>query len=536
MLTIHDISTSPGDSERHVAPTTQDSTTFQKVDLERLGRQRPENFKTAFAEIMFCSSMLVSMLMSEYFVSGFNILLPTVSRELEIPLGAQIWPSSVFSLIVGALLLPVGRIADIYGGFVVFTSGLAWFVVWSVIAGFSVNYEMLIAARALQGLGPAAFLPTGIMILGKIYRPGPRKNLIFSLYGAFAPLGFFFGVIIGGITGEYFSWRWYFWLAAIITALCTAAAFFSIPRGGLSTPGVKMDWWGALTTVPALVLIVFAVTEGAHAPNGWGTNYVIATFVIGVLLLVVAVVVEGSVAEQPLLPKSLFRPKYIKTILIGLTFAYGNFGIFMYYASFYLYTVMDYSVLSMALAFIPMAAGGIILATVGGFTLHLLPGRVLLIVAGAGEIISVLLFALIPEGGSYWAWVLPAMIGATVGVDIVFNVSNVFITTNVPHEDQGAAGALIYSILFLPISLFLGISDVVAASYEHRGTMVSYKAAFWFSTGCAAASMLLFCFVDTGRAESQLRVEEKEAMAENPGQEDGGVVVMGAGPESHRVA
>lgn len=235
---------------------------------------------------------------------------------------------------MGALLLPLGRIADIYGGFVVFTAGMAWFVVWTVIAGFSVNYEMLIAARALQGLGPAAFLPTGIMILGKIYRPGPRKNLIFSLYGAFAPLGFFFGVIIGGIAGEYLSWRWYFWLGAIVTGLCTVSAFFSIPRGGLQTAGVKMDWWGVCTTVPALVLIVFAVTDGAHAPNGWGTNYVIATFVIGVLLLAVAVIVENSVAEQPLLPKSLFHPKYFKTILVALSFSYGNFGIFMYYASF----------------------------------------------------------------------------------------------------------------------------------------------------------------------------------------------------------
>jgi MFS family permease len=183
-----------------------------------------------------------------------------------------------------------------------------------------------------------------------------------------------------------------------------------------------------------------------------------------------------------------------------------------------------------------MAAGGVILATVGGFTLHLLPGRVLLIIAGAGSIISVLLFALIPEGGSYWAWVLPAMIGATIGVDIVFNVSNVFITTNVPHKDQGAAGSLIYSILFLPISLFLGIADVVAASFEYRGTMASYKAAFWFSVGCAAASMVLFCFVDTGKAESQLRVEEKEAIAASSGLEGAGVVAAGRREDAIRAA
>lgn len=184
---------------------------------------------------------------------------------------------------------------------------------------------------------------------------------------------------------------------------------------------------------------------------------------------------------------------------------------------------MGYSIMNTALAFVPMAAGGIILATVGGFTLHLLPGRMLLLISGAGNVLSVLLFALIPDGGSYWAWILPAMLCATIGVDITYNVTNVFITTNIPQKHQGAAGALINSLLFLPISLFLGLADVVAASYEWKGEMASYKAAFYFGTGCAGCALLLFHFIDTGKAESQLRVEEKEALDESPVR-DAGVV------------
>lgn len=168
-----------------------------------------------------------------------------------------------------------------------------------------------------------------------------------------------------------------------------------------------------------------------------------------------------------------------------------------------------------ALAFVPMAAGGIVLATVGGFTLHYLPGRMILIFSGMGHVTCVLLFALIPEGGSYWAYVLPAMIGATIGIDITYNVTNIFITTNIPEKNQGAAGALINSLLFLPISLFLGVADVVAASYEWKGEAGSFKAALWFGTGCAGMALLLFCFIDTGKAESQLRAEEKEAAIKN---------------------
>lgn len=254
--------------------------------------------------------------------------------ELQIPIGAQVWPSSVFSLITGTFLLPLGRVADMYGGFVVFISGLAWFFVWTVAAGFSTNYHMLIAARALQGLGPAAFLPAGVMLLGKIYRPGPRKNLIFGLYGAFAPLGFFAGIIVGGVTGELLSWRWYFWIGAIIIFLVSLSAVFSVPRDWTRAPAGQMDYWGVGTIVPALALVVFAVTDGAHAPLRWNTPYVIVTLVLGVVLLALSIYMEGWFSSNPLLPGSLFKAKYMKTLVVSLAFAYGNFGIFLYYASF----------------------------------------------------------------------------------------------------------------------------------------------------------------------------------------------------------
>jgi len=78
-----------------------------------------------------------------------------------------------------------------YGGYPVFVAGFVWLTIWSLVAGFSTNEVMLNFCRALQGLGPGAFLPASVMILGSIYRPGPRKNLIFSIYGACAPMGFF---------------------------------------------------------------------------------------------------------------------------------------------------------------------------------------------------------------------------------------------------------------------------------------------------------------------------------------------------------
>ena len=157
-----------------------------------------------------------------------------------------------------------------------------------------------------------------------------------------------------------------------------------------------------------------------------------------------------------------------------------------------------------------MAGGGIVLATIGGFTLHKLPGRVLLMISGCGCLASVLLFALIPrEHANYWAFVFPSMLGATIGVDITYLVSNIFITTNVPSHMQGTAGGLINTLLFIGISFFLGLADLAVAESEGAFDGENHRVAFWFAVACAGCSLLLFCFVDPGKAESELTLEER---------------------------
>ena len=90
-----------------------------------------------------------------------------------------------------------------WGGYLVFLWGLAWLLTWSVIAGCSINPLMLDFCRALQGLGASAILPTGVMLMGSLYRPGPRKNLVFALYGTSTVVGFFVGTFVAGIVGQF---------------------------------------------------------------------------------------------------------------------------------------------------------------------------------------------------------------------------------------------------------------------------------------------------------------------------------------------
>ena len=263
-------------------------------------------------------------------------MLPPLAAALEIPKNSQTWPSSVFSLVTGACLLPLGRVGDMYGGDVLYTGGMAWFFLWSLVAGFSKNYTQLVVFRAMQGLGCAACLPAGIMLLGKIYRPGPRKNLVFGIYGASAPIGFFFGILFGGAAGQYLTWRWYFWLGAIFLAVVCAISFLTVPRDkrDKNGPEIKMDWPGALTIVPGLVLFVYALTDSSSAPKGWASPHIIATFVIGVVLLCFAVYIQGWVSKNPLLPAALFSPKDMRPLVFALFLSYGSFGVFLLYSSF----------------------------------------------------------------------------------------------------------------------------------------------------------------------------------------------------------
>lgn len=304
-------------------------------ELERLGRERPKVFKTAWEEIGFCFALCMCQFITEYFVSGFTVIIPVVIKDLDIPSAAVVWPASAFSLVVSTTLLPLGRIGDMYGGFPLYVGGCIWFGVWSLIAGFAKNELMLDFCRALQGFGPAAFLPAAVLLLGSTYRPGPRKNLVFSTMGAMAPLGFFAGIFFAGVTGQYTTWRWYFYVGTILIFIVAIVGYLCIPSdiAERRALGIKMDWLGSITIFSGLILFVFAITAASHAPQGWRTPYILVTLILGVIILAMAVYVEGWVAEMPILPADIFKVKYMKPMVVALLFSFGSLGIYLLYAT-----------------------------------------------------------------------------------------------------------------------------------------------------------------------------------------------------------
>ncbi|KAK2808645.1 hypothetical protein FQN50_004509 [Emmonsiellopsis sp. PD_5] len=428
--------------------------TLSPRDIERLGRERPPVFHNAWTEIAFVFSIVMSQVLAEYFISGFNVVLPTLLKELAIPEASSVWPASAFSLVIAATLLIFGRLADMIGGFPIYVFGMGWLFVWSVIAGFSINRYMLIFCRALQGIGPAAYLPSSMMLLAKVYRPGPRKNLVFSIYGTCAVIGFFFGIFCSGVSAQFLSWGWYFWIGAILAAVTTISSYVAIPSDVAETRkhGVKMDYLGGSLIVPGLTLVVFAITDSAHAPDGWRTPMVY---------------------------------------------------------------IMGGSPMQIVVWCVPMVIGGFVFPLASALFLHIVSGTVLLIISGIGWVATGILFALMPEGASYWAFAFPAMIGATLGIDITFNITNIFITTSQPARRQGLAGAVINSVLHLSIAFLLGFADIAQIHTAYLGRLGSYRVVFWFQVGCAAVSLLVIVFfVRVDAAKSEMTADERLQLME----------------------
>lgn len=305
-----------------------------KLDLERLGRERPSIFKSTAKEVFFVCSIVLSLMMSEYFTSGFNIILPSLADAVNLPEDARTWPTAVPNLAAAAFLLTFARLCNMLSARLVFMWGHVWLMSWSVVTGFCSNYILIIFCRAMQGIGFAAFLPAGVDLLGQVYRPGPRKNLVYSIYGAFACVGFYFGIIVAATTTEFIDWRWYFWVGAILQLATIGVAWLAIPRElNEINHEAQMDWRGMATIVPGLSLFIFAFTEGSQAPQGWKTPYILVTLIAGAAFLAAAIYVQGWVSAQPLFPRGLMKIKFMKRLMGGIACYFGVCSMFLLYTS-----------------------------------------------------------------------------------------------------------------------------------------------------------------------------------------------------------
>lgn len=313
---------------------TASTTSGKKCPVGNDESGRPESLSSWFVEVSFVFTAVSSLMICEYFISGFNVVLSPVSDALSITASQRTWTATAISLTTAVLLQPFARLCDIYGCRNVFLCGQAWTMVWSLVGGFSSSGTMLILCRSMQGIGQAAFLPSGLALLGLVYRPGRRKNFVFAVYSAFASIGFYAGIFAGALSFKCSTWRWYFWAGACMNAAVALVGWCSIPRNlDDINSKARMDWWGAATMVGGLVLVVCSFTNVGNAADGWKSPEVVCMLVLGIVLVATTAYIQARVSEQPLLPPDLFKVKYMKRLTVGLFCCYGVFGIYMYYAT-----------------------------------------------------------------------------------------------------------------------------------------------------------------------------------------------------------
>ena len=175
-----------------------------------------------------------------------------------------------------------------------------------------------------------------------------------------------------------------------------------------------------------------------------------------------------------------------------------------------------------AVWFAPWAASGLILALISGVILHVLPGQFLLLLATVSKVLAVLLFALIPDQPNYWAWVMPAMVAEAACVDVIYIVSNVYLTTCLPRHRQGLAGALINITVFLGGAVSLAVTDVAVDKFRDAGFDLKsqYKGVFWIGVGLAGLALVISCCIRLDKATSSLTVDEKAEMAADSDKSD----------------
>lgn len=321
--------------------------------------------------------------------------------------GELSWFPAAYSLTVGTFILVSGRMGDIWGHRLMFVTGFLWFALWSLLAGFSVwsNRIFFDCCRAFQGIGPAMLLPNAVAIFGRTYKPGLRKAMAFSLFGATAPGGYIVGAAFSSIFAQLVWWPWGYWVLAMVCVLFAGLGLLIIPR----TPHDKseddnlsilerLDIMGATTGVAGLVLINFAWNQAPLV--GWTTSYVYALLIVGFIFMFFFTVVERG-AKCPLLPRTIFTGD-LAWVLSCIAAGWASMGIIVYYFYQFMLVIKQDTPLLATAKFSGASLSGAIASITTGILLTYIRPSIIMFCSMSAYTIGLCLMATLPVNQIYW--------------------------------------------------------------------------------------------------------------------------------------
>ena len=281
-----------------------------------------------------------------------NVALPVIQRDLHLSTAGLEWIVSGYILVFASLLLAGGRLADVYGRRRLFAIGLIIFTAASFVAGLAGSADVLVAARAVQGLGAALLTPTTLAIISATY-PDPReRNMAVGVWSAVGALALALGPLLGGLISDHLSWGWIFFINVPVGIATLALGLWAISESRESSAPRRLDMPGVVLSSVALFGLTYSLIEGHD--RGWTSPIILGGFLLAATLGLAFVWREQHTAE-PMVAMGLFRERVFSGGLIALImWGFGIFGIY-FFTSLYLQNVLGFSPTEAGAAFVPMA-------------------------------------------------------------------------------------------------------------------------------------------------------------------------------------
>jgi EmrB/QacA subfamily drug resistance transporter len=444
-----------------------------------------------------------------------NIALPSIQRDLDVSASALPWVITAYVLAFGALLLFGGRAGDVFGRRRVFQLGLGVFTVASLLNGLAPTDTVLLASRALQGIGAALAAPNALALITTNFPSGEPRNKAMAVYGAMSGLGITGGVLLGGLlTG--IDWRWIF-LINIPIGIAVLLGSRNLAEGERH-PG-RLDPVSALTGTGGVLALAYGISSGGE--HGWTDAVTLGVFAAAIVGLTWFVVLQKRSAD-PVLPLRLLRDRnrsgsYVAMLFIGAGLMGTGFLL-----ALHLQQVLHFSAVKTGFAFLPFSAGIIVSQGASPKLVDRLAPR---LVAAPGLLLAaaaMFWLSLLGADSSYFAQVLPAVFLTAFGLGLAFVPLTVTILHGVPEGEAGVASALFNTAQQIGAALGVAVFGSIAnAAAEGSGPAAQagdalahgYSVAFLAGAVMLAVAALVVAIAVNARRPQQTGPDQPDATA-----------------------
>lgn len=411
--------------------------------------------------------------------SVVTVALPAIMRELGGGLSTQQWVVDAYTLTLGALILVAGSLSDVFGRVVILRTGLIAFGVASLLCAIAPSAEILIIARAIQGIGGALLVPSSLAIILSNFSGAAQAKAIGQWTG-WTSIAFITGPLIGGLFVDLLSWRLVFAIN-VIPILVTLYLLFRLNQVDERQVGVRIDYPGAVLGVLGLGLPVFALIE--HGRYGWGSPVIWGTMAVGILSLA-AFIWRQRIATQPMVPLALFRVRNFSVGNIATMLVYGAISIGGFLLAVYLQQVGGYKATFAGLATLPVTVISILLSSRIGSLAGRFGPRLFMtvgpIIAGLGFLYYVFFTSAHPV---YWTEVLPGVILFGFGMTITVAPLTSAILGAIAERQAGIGSAINNAVSRVAGLIAIAMLGIILGAHLDVGG---------FQRGMLVTALLLF--------------------------------------------